>query len=228
MQDAAFNLKNVEYSYDGESVVLDIPQLAIARKEKAFILGPSGCGKSTLLGVMTGILTPQKGQVISLGKDITKMSAWHRDRYRGINYGYIFQMFNLVPYLSVHENIALGCSMHSERRKRVKPNMDEAIHSLTDGLGITSLLKKKVTELSVGQQQRVAAARAFLGDPPLVIADEPTSALDDNNREDFIKLLFNMADRCGSTVVFVSHDKGLESMFDRTLRLLDINREARS
>lgn len=141
--------------------------------------------------------------------------------------GYIFQMFNLIPYLTVHDNIILPCRMNAARRARVQDSsLDEGAARLANLLGISQLLYKKVTELSVGQQQRVAAARALLGAPKLIIADEPTSALDMDHREQFLQLLFKECQIQNSTLVFVSHDRQLMPLFQRNLSLAEINSAA--
>ena len=194
-----------------------------------FIMGPSGSGKSTLLGLLTGILVPQQGEVKILGQTLSQLSGTARDRFRADNIGYIFQMFNLIPYLSVVENVILPCQFSPARRKRTGPPPSspgqEALRLLAHlNLNEPGLLHKPVVDLSVGQQQRVAAARALIGRPNLVIADEPTSSLDLEHRESFLRLLFDECQRSGATLVFVSHDTGLASLFDRVIELKTINK----
>jgi putative ABC transport system ATP-binding protein len=134
-------------------------------------------------------------------------------------------MFNLLPYLNALENILLSCELNPARRRNLKDtSVKKAAQSILENLGIQHLIERPVTELSVGQQQRIAAARALLGAPELLIADEPTSALDSDHREKFLQLLFNEADRQGSTVIFVSHDRSLEGLFHRSVHLLELNR----
>jgi putative ABC transport system ATP-binding protein len=129
-------------------------------------------------------------------------------------------MFNLIPYLSVTDNITLPCRIHAGRRERLGGRAPDAeARRLMERLEIAELAGKPVTELSVGQQQRVAAARALIGAPELVIADEPTSALDTNRRENFIELLFSSCAEAGATLIFVSHDRGLMAAFDRGLSI---------
>ena len=152
------------------------------------------------------------------------MSRSERDAFRGAHIGYIFQLFNLIPYLNVLENITLPCQLNRQRRVRLNgaPVKDVAVR-LAESLNIGKLLWEKVVDLSVGQQQRVAAARALLGSPELIIADEPTSSLDADHREQFIEVLFSLAQPANSTIVFVSHDRRLEPLFDRSIALSDIN-----
>jgi putative ABC transport system ATP-binding protein len=139
--------------------------------------------------------------------------------------GYIFQMFNLIPYLNVLENILLPCRINRERRSRVAgASLESEARALAERLGIGHLVNESVTDLSVGQQQRVAAARALLGAPELIIADEPTSALDEDQRENFLDLLFTHCGAIGSTLLFVSHDRRMMPLFDRALSLPEINR----
>ena len=213
------------------SPVLEISQFRIKSGELLFIMGPSGSGKSTLLGLLTGILTPQQGEVRVQGQNISKLKGAARDRFRADNIGYIFQIFNLIPYLSVVENVTLPCQFSSLRKKKIQEQgstpYDEALRLLAHlNLKDPRLLEKPVVELSVGQQQRVAAARALIGSPSLVIADEPTSSLDTEHRESFLRLLFNECSRSGATLIFVSHDTSLMSLFDRVVEFKKINTAA--
>ncbi len=213
----------------GLSPVLEIDHFRVDPGELLFVMGPSGSGKSTLLGILTGILFPQQGEVEVLQQRITRLNGAARDRFRADYIGYIFQMFNLIPYLSVIENVVLPCQFSAARKKKALLHAsslsDEALRLLEHlNLKDPRLLDKPVVELSVGQQQRVAAARALIGTPELVIADEPTSSLDTNHREAFLRLVFNECRRSGATLVFVSHDMSLAPLFDRGVELNRINR----
>lgn len=208
--------------------VLNIENLQIRQGERVFIEGPSGGGKSTLLNLVAGVVVPQQGTIRVNGCDLNRLNGAERDRFRADHIGYIYQMFNLIPYLSVVENVTLPCRFSSRRRRRASRRSDgsyEEALRLLDHLGLdeASDLAKPATELSVGQQQRVAAARALIGAPELLIADEPTSSLDANRREAFIQLLLNECNRDKTTIIFVSHDRGLENYFDRTIGLSAIN-----
>jgi putative ABC transport system ATP-binding protein len=228
----AIELEAVRYAWPGKPLLLDIERLVIARGERLFLRGPSGSGKSTLLGLLGGVLTPAAGLVKVLGADLARMGASERDRYRGDHIGFVFQMFNLIPYLSVIENVLLPARFsrrRAERAARHGPPAAEAVRLLAAlGLGDSALHARGVTELSIGQQQRVAAARALFGAPELLIADEPTSALDHDSRRQFLELLMVECREKGSTLVFVSHDTTLGSLFDRDLSLSELNRAAQS
>ncbi|WP_062270034.1 ABC transporter ATP-binding protein [Endozoicomonas arenosclerae] len=225
-------LSNIEFSWKAGIPVLDIPELTVSKGEKVFVRGPSGSGKTTLLGLLGGVITPERGQVNVLGNDISRFSPVQRDRFRADHVGFIFQMFNLIPYLSVIENVTLPLSFAKGRKSNLASNaaseQDEARRLLKHLELDDSLLHRPVTELSIGQQQRVAAARALIGKPDLIIADEPTSALDTDTREAFINLLFAECEAAGNTLLFVSHDQGLESLFDRSIALNEINRASKS
>ena len=209
--------------------VIEVDSLAIRRGERIFIEGPSGSGKSTLLSLLAGVVVPQSGQLTVLGKRIDQLRGAARDRFRSDHIGFIFQMFNLIPYLSVVENVTLPCRFSATRKAKAVARAGtveaEAVRLLTH-LDMThgDLLRRSVTELSVGQQQRVAAARALMGAPEILIADEPTSSLDADRRAAFVRLLFEECADADTTLIFVSHDTSLESLFDRTIRLAEINR----
>lgn len=206
---------------------LNIKALHIDKGERVFLHGPSGCGKSTLLGLLAGINALQSGQIKILNTDLSSIKNAHRDRFRADHIGTIFQSFNLLPYLNPLENVTLGCEFSKQRRKRLtekKTDITTEATRLLKTLGLNdSQLTQHVSKLSIGQQQRVAAARAFIGEPELIIADEPTSSLDEDSRHAFIETLFNQAGDYQASVLFVSHDKSLASLFDRQISLLDIN-----
>jgi putative ABC transport system ATP-binding protein len=221
----AVALQDVRFSYPGGAAVLDIPELRIVRGERVFLHGPSGSGKTTLLGLLAGVLTPGAGRVTVLGEDLGALSGPARDRFRAAHVGYVFQMFNLIPYLSVRDNITLPCRISRLRRARLNgADPDAEATRLAARLDLNGLLDQSVTALSVGQQQRVAVARALIGAPELVVCDEPTSALDSDRRERFLELLFASVVASGSTLLFVSHDLSLAPRFGRTISLSAVNR----
>jgi putative ABC transport system ATP-binding protein len=226
----AVELQDVEFAWPGKPLLLSTERFALARGERVFLFGPSGSGKSTLLGLVGGVLLPQRGAVRVLGSELTALSSGARDRFRGEHVGFIFQMFNLIPYLSVLENVRLPAQFAPARAARVQGgDVDAEATRLLAHLGLREeLLHRPVTELSIGQQQRVAAARAMLGRPEILVADEPTSSLDVDARAEFLQLLMNEARAIGSTLLFVSHDLGLASLFDRSVRLADLNRPVRA
>ena len=206
---------------------LHIPDFSMHKGERVFISGPSGSGKSTLLGIIAGILTPNAGTVHVNGVCLNDMDGAQRDSFRGEHIGFIFQQFNLVPYLSILENITLPCQFSATRCTRVLQEFstlqDAAIHLLKRLDLAPTLWNKAVHELSIGQQQRVAAARALIGRPELIIADEPTSALDADRRQAFLQLLLEECTTQASTLLFVSHDTELSSAFPRIVRLAEVN-----
>ena len=224
----AIDITGLHFAWRGRAPVLSIELMQIKRCERVFIEGPSGSGKSTLLSLIAGVIMPQQGNIRINGTHINAMRGADRDRFRADHIGFIYQMFNLIPYLSVVENVTLPCRFSRRRRDRSADHSSsfekEAMRLLkTLGMDGAADLDKPATDLSVGQQQRVAAARALIGAPPIIIADEPTSSLDTDHREAFIQLLFKECDREETTLIFVSHDKSLETLFDRTIRLNDIN-----
>ncbi len=225
MSEPAVEIRDLRFAYDGGPPLLDLPAFSLGRGERLFLRGPSGSGKSTLLGLIAGVLPARSGTVNVLGHEMTKLSGAARDKIRADHLGVIFQMFNLVPYLSVTANAALPCRFSSARRKAVGGDVSEEAARLLARLGLddSALLKRRVVDLSVGQQQRVAAARALIGGPEIVIADEPTSALDADARDRFIALLSEEAERTGAALLFVSHDAALASQFDRAIDLVEIN-----
>jgi len=219
-------IRDLQYTYEGQTApTLRIPEFSVVRGEELFLYGPSGTGKTTLLEILAGVLKPHQGSIKILGMDFAKLSAAERDSFRAEHMGYVFQSFNLIPYLSVQENIELPLHLSPARRARLgSVDTELVIRALCGNLGIADLLGKKVGALSVGQQQRVAVARALLGKPDLLLADEPTSALDVDHRERFLKLMFELSELYGTTVVFVSHDRSMEKLFTRSISLDSINK----
>lgn len=215
---------DLQFQWPGQArPQLNIDHFALGVSERLFLHGPSGAGKSTLINLLAGVSTPQRGEIRVLGEPLSRWSGTRRDRFRADHIGLIFQQFNLLSYLSALENVQLPCEFSAVRRRRASEGA--SARQLLMALGLTEeSWYRPATELSVGQQQRVAAARALIGAPALIIADEPTSALDSDARDNFIDLLLEQARRCGSAVLFVSHDRALASHFDRTLALAELNR----
>lgn len=222
-------LRDVRFRWSADGPwVLDVPEFAVARGEHVFLAGPSGSGKSSLLSLVAGIALAQSGTVRVLDQAPAELRGAARDRFRADHLGVVFQLFNLLPYLSVLENVTLACRFSPRRRENAaraggaEAEARRLLHEL--GLGDETLHARRSTALSVGQQQRVAAARALIGAPEIVIADEPTSALDTGLRAAFVDLLLAECSAAGATLVFVSHDLALAPRFPRRLALPELNR----
>ncbi|MBS0232710.1 MAG: ABC transporter ATP-binding protein [Proteobacteria bacterium] len=223
----AVSFANVSYSWPGRSpFTLTIPGFHLSGGEKLLLLGPSGSGKSTFLSLLAGIVVPDQGRIAVDETDMAELSGAARDRFRVDHFGIIFQMFNLLPYGSLIDNVLLPLRFSRGRREKVLregPLEDVAKRLLLSlGLDETVIATSRAASLSVGQQQRVAAARALIGAPKIIVADEPTSALDRNTEGAFLKLLFAQSEGADASVIMVSHDEGLARHFDRVVRLQDI------
>lgn len=202
---------------------LAIAHFEMQAGETVFLRGPSGSGKSSLLSLLAGVLIAKQGQVNLLGSDWRELSAGQRDRQRADHVGYIFQQFNLLPYRSALDNVLLPCSFSALRKERAG-DAPKTAQALLERMGLApSDWRRRAGELSVGQQQRVAAARALIGAPALVIADEPTSAMDEALRDRFMGLLIEACAAAGSALLFVSHDARLAAPFQRRVDLAVIN-----
>jgi putative ABC transport system ATP-binding protein len=218
---AAVELSDLRFSWATESeFTLAIESLAVARGETLLLLGPSGSGKSTLLSLICGIVLPDAGTVQVLGQDLAMLGGSRRDRFRSEHIGVIFQMFNLLPYGSALDNVLLPLSFAPMRRGRSGPDAGAEARRVLSVLGLDAGLQTApAAELSVGQQQRVAAARALIGRPEIIVADEPTSALDRPRQQGFLDLLFDQVGQAGATLIMVSHDDSFTDRFDRVLTL---------
>ncbi|WP_417597763.1 ABC transporter ATP-binding protein [Oceanospirillum sp.] len=222
------DLKQLSFAWpDQAKPALSIDAFRLNAGERLFVYGPSGCGKSTLLSLLAGVVVPQKGQITIAGQRIEALSAAKRDHFRADHIGLVFQQFNLLPYLNVLDNVTLACDFSHQRVANLKQAkvsaLDEAKRLLSRLLLPEPLWTTSVMNLSIGQQQRVAVARALIGAPDLIIADEPTSALDRESRDQFLQLLMAETEQSGSSLVFVSHDDSLKSHFDRHLHLPTLN-----
>ena len=227
--DPVLELQNVKFGYDRSETLIQIDELRIERGESVFLRGPSGSGKSTLLGLIGGVLNPREGRISICGTDMTSLSSGRRDKMRADHLGIIFQQLNLLPYLSIIQNVTLPCRFSTIRARRASNTTNRAVtdtaRNLIKELGLDeTFLERKVGSLSIGQQQRVAVARALIGGPDLIIADEPTSALDSDNRDRFIELLDTQRKRFECSLLFVSHDLSLAKHFDRSIDLTALNK----
>ncbi|WP_078121540.1 ABC transporter ATP-binding protein [Thiosocius teredinicola] len=193
--------------------ILSAIDMQVNAGEAVAILGPSGSGKSTLLGLLAGLDQPTQGQVSLLGHDLTTMDEDARAALRAGRVGFVFQSFQLLPGMTALENVALPLQIgrHSGGREQAE--------TLLRDVGLGERLDHLPRQLSGGEQQRVAVARAFAGEPEILFADEPTGNLDAASGKRVIELLFNLRDRAGSTLLLVTHDQQLASHCDRVLRL---------
>lgn len=224
MSSPLLNIQNLRYAWPGSSEpVLEMPAFRLERGEKLFLYGPSGSGKSTLLALIGGLVKPDQGRIQFDGIDLAKLSRRRRDRFRADHLGVIFQQFNLLPWLDVSANVILPCRFSRARARHAGDVMAEARRLLQAMDLPQEFWSRRADSLSVGQQQRVAAARALIGRPELILADEPTSALDSDRRQGFLELLFSQAKAAESSLLFVSHDRELAAQFDRQLDLTEIN-----
>lgn len=231
MSEVVINVEKVSFSWPGQSApTLQMDAFKVERQDQVFIAGPSGSGKSTLLALIGGIVVPQRGTIAILGTELHSISASARDQFRVDHIGFIFQQFNLIPYLSILDNVLLPCQFSRYRRQRALAQgatLRRAAESLLHSLDLApALWSRPVTQLSIGQQQRVAAARALIGQPEIIVADEPTSALDADRQQRFLDLMQRECEQACSTLLFVSHDQRLASRFSHRLVLNELNHAA--
>jgi putative ABC transport system ATP-binding protein len=220
----ALELRQIEFAWPNQTKPLFvIPELSLQQGQTLFIGGPSGSGKSSLLSLIAGIQLPRKCSCQVLGTSLKQLSSSERDRFRGEYLGLIFQQFNLLPFLTVEENIELPSKLFASRLQKSTQlfgSVKRHIDTLCTELHLQpSLRRRQARLLSVGEQQRVAAARALLGCPALIVADEPTSALDEDNKLDFLNLLLSTASAQNTSVVTVSHDMRIASNFDHVFQM---------
>jgi putative ABC transport system ATP-binding protein len=223
MSDLLLEVQGLRFRWPrAQADTLAIEHFGMQRGETVFLRGPSGSGKSTLLSLLAGVLLASEGRVALMGRDWRAMSAAARDAWRAEHVGYIFQQFNLLPYRSALENALLPLRFSPARAARA-PDAKAQAALMFEQMGLAGAdWLRPAGELSVGQQQRVAAVRALIGAPALVVADEPTSALDEPLRDQFMALLLGAVRQTGSGLLFVSHDARLGPHFDRQLDLADL------
>lgn len=217
-------LNNICFAYPDTPYepVLNIKHWSVNTSECVFLHGPSGSGKSTLLNVLGGILTVNQGEISILGQRLDQMSPHQKDKFRACHIGYVFQQFNLIPYLNAIDNIRLAA--HFARSSRSNSELVSTIETTLLTLNIEqSQWCKPAAQLSIGQQQRVAICRALINQPELLIVDEPTSSLDKKNRDDFMALLMSLVENYKTTLIFVSHDIELSHFFSRVDAVAEIN-----
>jgi putative ABC transport system ATP-binding protein len=221
---AAIDIQGLNFRYPGaSSATLDIESWALAEAEQAFVSGPSGSGKTTLLSLISGMLKASEGRVAVLGEDLSTLSAAKRDRFRATNIGVIFQDLNLIPWLTVEQNLLLAPYFAGGKFERNEEYRNELLERMRLD---QSLLSKNAAQLSRGQQQRVAIIRALINKPQIIIADEPCSALDYDARDRFMSLLMESLESTQASLLFVSHDLSLKQYFSSQYDLMELNRSA--
>lgn len=214
-------LDSLEVAFDsGKEVlkVLDIPHWGVEEGDQVAIFGPSGSGKSTFLHVLAGLLPVSSGRLIVCGHSLEGMSESARDRFRAQYVGYIYQNFNLLQGYTALENVLIGMTFSPR-----KSDLKEAEHLLGE-VGLSHRLKYYPSQMSFGEQQRVAVARALANRPKLLLADEPTASLHPVNKEDVLRLLKDVCERHGCTLVLVTHEREVISLFENTVTFLEFNR----
>lgn len=221
MDDSIVKIESLRFQWSkNNNFKIFVPKLEVGRGKKVLFLGESGSGKTTLLSLICGFLEPLSGSISINDKIISDLTSTNKDAYRSDNIGIIFQQFNLLPYANVIDNIILPLYFSKQRSKKVENKINAAMN-LCDQLRLPeSILNQKASNLSVGQQQRVAVARALIGSPSIIVADEPTSSLDTEAQELFLDLMFDQISKNSSTLLMVSHDKSLTNYFDQ---VIDIN-----
>ncbi|MEC8196004.1 MAG: ABC transporter ATP-binding protein [Pseudomonadota bacterium] len=220
------SVSNCSFVWPSSTVaVLQNACFTVDAGERVLLRGPSGSGKSTLMAAISGVIDVPIGTVSVAGQDIGALPASKRDRFRADHMGLIFQVFNLVPWLSAVDNILLPCRYSKRRRARIAGPLDKEAHLLMTALGLDpeTLGASHASALSVGQQQRVAAARALIGAPEVILVDEPTSALDPETKASFMQLLSQQAQDSGAALLMVSHDEGLDRHFDRVVEMSELS-----
>jgi len=214
-------VENIEVHYDlgAEKLkVLDIPHWSVSAGEQVAVAGPSGSGKSTLLHVLAGLMLPSAGTVEVCGVQIDQLGESARDRHRAAHIGYIFQNFNLLQGYTAIENVLLGMTFSGKESSRAEAE------SLLKQVGLAHRLKHRPAEMSLGEQQRVAVARALANKPELLLADEPTGSLDPAHTNDIIQMLRDVSRDHGCALVVVSHEEEIIGRFERVEQFMELNR----
>ena len=223
MDESIIKIESLNFYWSKKSnFKIFVPSLEIKKGEKVLLLGESGSGKTTLLSLICGFLNPLSGSISINGNTINKLSSKTKDEYRADNIGIIFQQFNLLPYANVVDNVLLPLYFSQARSKNIVNKRAAALELFKQLRLPDDIAQYRASNLSVGQQQRVAVARALIGNPSLIIADEPTSSLDTNAQQLFLDLMFKQISENNSTLLMVSHDKSLSNRFDRQINVNEI------
>ncbi len=215
----AISIEHLKFGWNTDSYLLDIENFSVDQGEQVLLYGPSGCGKSSLLNLITAVNRPHQGNITLLNTKINTLSNTQADQFRAKHLGIIFQSFNLIPYLTVSDNIRLRAAFLGKI-----PELNQRIDRLLTGLQLIDQQHSLCSRLSLGQQQRAAIARALISEPEIIIADEPTSSLDPVNKELFMTLLKQEMNQRKATLVMVSHDVSMHGYFNKSIPLSDINR----
>ena len=203
---------NISHQYKNQELI-KLPDLLLEQGEEALVIGKSGCGKSTLLHILGGLLTPTNGEVSINRQSVYAISGPNLDKFRGNNIGIVFQVPHFIQSLTVKENLMLGQNLAGNSKDESK-----ILELLTD-MDVVQKIDNKINNLSQGEKQRIAIARALINEPKVILADEPTSALDDENCELVVKLLKSQAKKYNATLLIVTHDNRLNSQFERRVLL---------
>lgn len=214
--DSMIQLHGITKSFGSLQVLRGI-DLQVSRGEVVAIVGPSGAGKTTLLQIMGTLDRPDEGEVIIDGENVSRLSATKIAHFRNKNIGFVFQFHQLLPEFSALENVMIPALIGGTSKKEARQRAQE----LLDFMGLADRAEHKPNQLSGGEKQRVAVARALVNHPAVVFADEPSGSLDTHNKEELHRLFFDLRDRMGQTFVIVTHDEALASQTDRTIHMLD-------
>ena len=201
----------------GSLQVLKGIDLDIAKGEVVSIVGPSGAGKTTLLQILGTLDRPDSGRVVIDGTDVTQMKTDELSRFRNSRLGFVFQFHQLLPEFTAVENIMIPAFIAGTGRSEARQRAAE----LLDFMGLTGRADHKPAELSGGEKQRVAVARALVNNPSVILADEPSGSLDTRNKQELHQLFFDLRDRFGQTFIIVTHDEQLAATTDRTIHIVD-------
>lgn len=207
---------NIHKSFD-ELEVLKGVNLNVKAGEIVSIVGPSGAGKTTLLQILGTLDKPNKGIVEVDGQDVGNMNEQQQAAFRNRQIGFIFQFHQLLPEFTALENVMIPALIANQNNKKAKLKAEELLHYLQ----LSDRLEHKPSELSGGEKQRVAVARALINDPKIILADEPSGSLDSKNKEELHKLLFDLRKKFGLSIVIVTHDKELAALSDRIIEMKD-------
>lgn len=213
------DVSQLQFAY-GANRIINIANWQIQSGQHIFLYGPSGSGKSTLLNLLAGVLTPTSGTIRLLNQNFSELKPRQKDSFRARHIGMVFQQFNLIPYLSVFDNIALAAHFGKTPIGQIRTRLQDQLEQLELAAAVLDL---RADTLSAGQQQRVAIARALVNQPEIIIADEPTSALDAKAKDGFMSLLIDSVNASNSSLVFVSHDPQLSAHFTSKIDFTELN-----